>query len=262
MTKIVTISIQFFLLASSIFGQPSDVSHQDVYRAQKVNDWTGSSFETLLYADPAFDQQSEDVIKKEFTILLSKIGEKTTADSLRFLYQLYSYIQRKELRHYQNQSSFHQTLLTNRYDCLTSSLLIGLVLQEFDIPFKVMEFEYHIAILVHTEGKQIMLDPADPISGYVESDKEIAERVAYYLSDEFNQLDDTYTPLNTTPQLRLINMQELIGLHFFNLAVDYYNNHRLVQAQNLAEKAYQMYPSDRHQQLLILIQQQKILAAY
>ena len=263
MTKIVTISLQLYLLATSGLAQPLDLLSGDAERLDKVSDLSHGYIETLLYADPSFDQKLEPAIQNEFQALILKFEDKLGEDTLFFLQRLYSYIQRKELKHYQDQTSFYETLLSNQYDCLTSSLLIALIMDEFNLPFRVMEFDYHVAILAELEEKTIMIDAADPFTGFIQSASEVDERIAYYLSDEFNQLDEDYTALTTKPEMRLIGLNELIGLHFFNLAVAYYNDHRLIQAQSLAEKATKYYPSERHQQLLNLIKNNgRVVASY
>jgi hypothetical protein len=263
LTKVITISLQLCLLISTLYAQPIDISQGDMDSFSRIDNRHASYLDELIYADPTFKPELEPAIKSEFDALIQRFDGKVGEDTLHFVYRMYSYIQRKELKQYKEHVSFHETILTDSYDCLTSSILLALVLDEIGIPFKAVEFNYHVALFIPLAHKNVMLDPADPHSGFLLNEKEIKDRINYYLSDEFNQLGDDQTGLSTNLSMKMIGLKELVALHYYNLAVDYYNQQRFIQAGSLAQKAYEHYPSARHRSLLEHVNsQEKIVASY
>ena len=261
MKKLITIALTFSILFPSAFAQQKvNAKSQNINSVFQIQ---SSDYLThLLLKDPSFDSSYFDVAKSELTAIADRFKQ-DISDTLRQVYRLYSYIQRKELRNYAEQVNFSETILNNKYDCLTGSLLIALVLDELEIPFEVMEFNYHIALTSHLNGKKLMIDATDPISGFITSDQEIEDRIAYYSSGKQIQLEANFVDISQYKNVQFVGIQELIALHYFNLSVNYYNARMMLYAKAMALKAYELYPCERHQNMLTLItDSDQILASY
>lgn len=212
----------------------------------------------LLIHDPLFDAHAfTDAI-----VLLEQVNSKFHGspinDTLKTALRSYSYLQRKELKHYQHQATFSMTLRDKKYDCLTSTLLIALVFEQLEITYQVIEFDYHVALLLEINGHSHMIDATDPLSGFLSNNDEIGKRIEFY------SLADTKKQQAVVSHLqgpKIISFQELMGLYFFNRAVYHFNLQEFNPAMSMIEVAFELYPSERNEQMLRLIERQGQLVA-
>lgn len=165
-------------------------------------------------------------------------NEKTFAE-----YTFY-YIHKKLLKDYKEYASLDQTLQNGAYDCVTATAMYALFFSELDIPYSVVETNYHIYILVFPgTDHEVLLETTDPIYGFVSNKTEVAERKEVYLKGNeevrTNQVDLKWDVEHN------LKDSELIGLLIFNQSVKQYNLGNKQKALELANEAIIYYPSTR-----------------
>ena len=93
--------------------------------------------------------------------------------------------------------------------------------------------------------KVLLLESTDPINGFIDNQEEIERRLAEYVSDNIREktLDGEYVfDANLNGQLDFANLP---GLHYYNEAVESFNNSNLQDAIVLLQKAELFYHSER-----------------
>src|SRR5690606_21209310 len=81
---------------------------------------------------------------------------------------------------YEQLTSFEELVSFGKYNCLTGSTFFALLLERYDVSFKVIETNYHMFILIEDEGKQYLLDATDPIQSFETNSAIVESRLAEY----------------------------------------------------------------------------------
>ncbi|MEO9475455.1 MAG: hypothetical protein ABJG41_07960 [Cyclobacteriaceae bacterium] len=241
-----------FLLLAHFVGQ-SQVNVHDFhseFEQRSFNENPEDAFILLLASDPDMTMDKYTEFESEFSDMLDKLYRcKTRSRSKsQFLEKAFYQIHRKNLGWYENYVSFAQTLESKKYDCLTGTALYALILDKMEISYTVLEFDFHIFLLAEADGKEILIEATDPLGGFVTDAEEIGRRIKSSLLNA--QYKDKYY---RTYLQNEINLVELAGLQYYNLAVDLFNKKKYKEAKKFIKKANVLYPSERIQQTARLI---------
>jgi len=192
-----------------------------------------------------------------FSSFLDQLEEKkgkfrNERDFVRFIFHK---THQKFLKRFEAYSSFSELLHNGNYNCLTGTSLYALILNHFNIQHSIIETNYHIFILVTADKGTVLLEATDPLNGYVESAKEINERLLVYRE---NHLQQNSEPANLSYQFSFnlwesASLDELTGLLYFNKAVQAYNEHQLEHSALFLVQAETYHPSERIQEFAVLV---------
>ncbi len=175
-------------------------------------------------------------------------------DQSRFVKKLFYKIQRDRLTNYANNARLDDLFIGQKdYDCVTGTAVYALVLDELGIDYSIKETDFHVYLLVHLPGKDILLEPTDPINGFIDNPIVIGDRIrAYRNGDAFGASDNSRSESSKVDSYstsffrdRIISLTELAGLQYYNLATDAFNNGKYAEANSLIEIALTLYPNDR-----------------
>lgn len=205
------------------------------------------NFNPILYfTDGKITDQS---ISENYTLLLERlqVKQQKTSSDLRFLRQMYSLVHKKQLGRYQKYASLEETLSDEKkYNCLTGTALYAMLLQDLGYDYSIIEFDYHVLLMVHLEARDVMIESTDPLNGFVISDNEMQEIIDAQLSKESNIPDNSVLNRIFAEQgINKIKLEELAGLQYYNSAIINYNNGSYFKALIELRKAYTLYPSKR-----------------
>ena len=161
-----------------------------------------------------------------------------------FAEHVFYYIHNRLLKDYTEYASLDQTLQTGSYDCVTATAMYSLFFSELDVPYTVVETNYHLYILVFPgTDSEALIETTDPVAGFVSNKNEVAERKEIYLKGNqevrANQVDLKWDVEHA------LGGSELIGLLLFNQSVKHYNLGNKNKALELANEALIYYPSSR-----------------
>lgn len=205
------------------------------------------AFELQLIADPSLTHAAVAEHKAFFNDMVSyfKVKQEKAKDQERFLSTVFYKVHRKYLKNYQPFTSFHSTLSTGDYDCLSGTTLYALLLKQLNIDFRIIEMNYHIYLKIKIEGgNEILIESTDPLNGFITNQDEIESRLAHF--DEETDKPIASNAYKYSVQLHEeIDLRSLSGLHYYNEAVESFNNQQLDRSVYLLEKARLFYYSPR-----------------
>ena len=178
---------------------------------------------------------------------VEKLDEKRTLKSdAEFLRLIFTKVHSKFLKHYSDYVPFDELLTSGEYNCLTGTTLYALVLDHFTFDYKVIETNYHIFLLVNTKQGRVLIEATDPQSGFVDDEKIIEERINQYRQNKFVEASSNKSYYHFTFDLyNEVDLNELTGLLYYNLAVSAFNQHQIEQSISLLEMATSYYSSER-----------------
>lgn len=154
------------------------------------------------------------------------------------------YIHKKLLKQYREYASLDQTLKSGAYDCVTATAMYALFFSELDVPFTIVETNYHLYILIFpgTE-REVLLETTDPFGGFISDRNEVTERKELYVKGN-SEIRANQVDLKWNVENRLKD-SELIGLLLYNQSVKHYNLGNKKKAIELANEALFYYASPR-----------------
>lgn len=211
-------------------------------------------FKILVASDPDTDHSQYKDYLNDFQKLAKKLQRKSKRWSeLKLLEKTFFYTHRKKLDWYSNYVTLPDVLNTGQYDCLTGTAFYALLLDELDITYTIYEFDFHVFLVAHThDSDSVLFESTDPFYGFIRNSDEVAEYINSFINSENASYDDNRAPIgsNNTDQyssriFNRISLKELVGLQYFNLAIDAYNYGHLNEAQSMLKKANLLYPSRR-----------------
>lgn len=175
-------------------------------------------------------------------------------DQSRFIKRLFYKIQRDHLLNYSHNAQLDDLFIGQKeYDCVTGTALYALVLNSLSIDFSIKETDFHVYLLVHLSGKDILLEPTDPIYGFIDNPIVISERIRAYRNGEAFGSSENELLVNSKSNAfqisffrdRVISLNQLAGLQYYNSATHAFNNGNHEDAIGLIEIALSLYPNDR-----------------
>lgn len=173
-----------------------------------------------------------------------------------FVRHIFASTHKKFLKHFNAQANFGLLFKDGTYNCLTGTILYSLILSDFNIRHQVIETNYHIFIIVHTETDELLLEATDPKNGLVTGAEELASRIQAYKADppvyaqsatEYTHYDFSFDLFNT------VTIEELAGLLYYNLAIEAYNKQNLAQAIFYLNESISRYTSPRIEEMARLL---------
>ncbi|GAA0879281.1 hypothetical protein GCM10009119_22490 [Algoriphagus jejuensis] len=199
-------------------------------------------------------QADESVRDDAWLALVTELDGKAAKNSadLNLLRQVFQKTNQKFFKKYEQHSTFNQMLTTGKFDCVSGSAALGMLLERYDYSYDIVETDYHVFIVVNLDGKKIILESTLPIGGMITTPSEVEKYLAAYKPSELAELkilnqrlagpDIDYSD-NAT--FRKVSLKELAGLQYYNDAIVHFNAQAFGQAVEQLSKAYLLYPSDR-----------------
>ncbi|MCE7057719.1 hypothetical protein LZF95_23755 [Algoriphagus sp. AGSA1] len=203
----------------------------------------------------------------ELLAVLDKKYDKKGTD-LSVLRHLFEKSHQKLFKTYEQHSTFNDMLFDGKYDCVSASAALALLLDRYGYEYKVVETDYHVFIVVHHEGKDIILESTLPIGGMITASTEVASYLEGYKASDHAPLKSLNQRLGT-PKIdlsdnaifRKVNLTELAGLQYYNDAIAHFNEQDFGKASKQLSKALKLYDSERIEGLKELADEQGRLMA-
>ncbi len=193
-------------------------------------------------------------------ITILKKKKKRLASDEAFLRKVFYHIHRVYLKKYKPYQSFEKLFEKGEYGCLTGTALYALILQELDYQIEIRETNYHVFLLVTTENEKFLIESTDPLHGFLAGEKAISKRLKEI--SEKNMLADSTDKYEFKCKInRTIQLEELIGLQYYNVATQYYNRGYFELALHFLHKSRQTYQSERQKEFFGLIVSQTSINA-
>lgn len=189
-----------------------------------------------------------------WTGLVEELDSKASkkGDELNFLRLIFQKTHQKLLKKYELHSSFNTMLSEGKFDCVSGSAALGLLLERYGYSFDIVETDYHVFIVVNMGGKKVVLESTLPVGGMITAPSEVQKYLDAYKPVEtskskiLNQgLAGQQVDYSDNSIFRKVNLKQLAGLQYYNDAIVHFNAQAFGQAVDQLSKAYLLYPSDR-----------------
>ena len=211
--------------------------------------------------DPLFDQLISTSPAKptlEQTTRLTSFTEnhqlQEAKSEKKFLKSIFKATHQQFLKTYSQYADLGEVFTTGRFDCLTGTALLSVVLTENHFDYSIVETKYHIFILVNTSTGQVLLEATDRLSGFVDDPDEINKRIASYRQNKLMNIGDDKTFYQYSFNLfHEVRPDQLAGLLYFNQAIKAFNRHDLLACASLLEQSERIYESPRVEELAIVL---------
>jgi len=205
-----------------------------------------------LMATSAVEPSAEKV--QQFSNFVQRLRQKEVKSEKKLLVNVVRATQRKFLKTYSLYPDLSETLESGRFDCLTATSLLSIVLAENNFDFRIMETNYHIFILVNTSEGQVLLETTDRLAGLIDNPKEINQRIASYRQPQnaISASGKTFYQFSFS-LYEEVKPEQLTGLLYFNRAVRAYNQNELLACSALLERSRKIYNSPRIEELAVVL---------
>ncbi len=206
----------------------------------------GSLLTTLIQAAP---HSNIEIIQTKMSRFLSEQKDKmaNAKSDRKFLKSLVSESHKKFLKSYQPYAQFNELFENGKYDCLTGTSFFSVLFDELHFPYKIIETNYHIFLLIETKQGQVLLETTDRYFGLKTSLDEIEKCLILYkenvVSNSSSKKINYYT--YQADLFHEVKGRQLGGLLYFNQAVVSFNKRDWVTCVGLLEKARGIYDNPR-----------------
>lgn len=183
-----------------------------------------------------------------------------------FLQYTFNQTHRKFLKHYKQYCTFTELVDDGTYNCLTATALYALLLDRFQIDYKIVETNYHIFLLAKMEQGTILLETTDPLNGFISIPDQVEQRLSTYKQNELMQKDDDKVLYTYNFSLfNVVDLDQMLGLMYYNLAIDAYNHQEIQLSISYLDQAIMRYKSPRIDEfstiILLTLQESKMEAS-
>ncbi|MEL6135601.1 MAG: hypothetical protein AAFR59_19755, partial [Bacteroidota bacterium] len=250
-----------FLLIFSIcsFAQKIDPQGQIGYvplwlKQEEQSVWTRllqepkiSNWEIWSATDPqlssTYEQSIAPIIQK---LDAARIQSKPIAKQVKLIHKV---LHKELFKRYVPVAYWGATLREGTYNCVTSTVVMGLILEHYDIPFSVLEEENHVLIKIKPEkGSPFVVETTDGERGFIQPSSSFKSSFIETMTS-YGILSSAFIANYTEEELftryfyfeKEIDLRQLAGLQFFNLAYLATLDRQWEQAQTYYEKGLLLY---------------------
>jgi hypothetical protein len=194
-----------------------------------------------------YQTKNQEAIEARLNTFVANLREKQPNRSEEeFLRIVFNEAHRRFFKTYKPYTQFPEMFEKGKYDCLTATSLLAVLLDEFEYDFHVIETNYHIFISVQTENGSVLLESTDKVNGFVTNPEQIQERISTYKQNQLQASNSESLHYQFDLNLyRIIQPKQLSGLLLFNQAVVAFNNQQYEVCALRLKEAVQIYDSPR-----------------
>ncbi|MEJ2003919.1 MAG: hypothetical protein P8X57_02925 [Cyclobacteriaceae bacterium] len=174
--------------------------------------------------------------REELSAFIEKLSVRYDKEvhTRQLLNSLFYKVHQKYLRNYSAYSTFGQLIDEGSYDCLTGTILYASLVEELGFENHVIVTRHHTYLMIDTNEGSFMYESTDALNGFIYRTDEIAARLAEISMEESS--DQVLAHGNVT-----VDFNDLIGLQYYNAAINAYNKMDFKQAVDQLEKGAVFY---------------------
>lgn len=210
-------------------------------------------FQQLIATSPVKPSLRES---EKLSTFIQKMQQQEVKSEKKFLRSIFKATHQKFLKTYSEYADLGEVFQNGRFDCLTATALLSIILSQTHFDYKIIETNYHIFILVNTTNGQVLLETTDRLSGFVDDPTEISRRIGAYRQSTITNYDNVNDKMYYHYSFNLfheVTPNQLAGLLYFNQAVKSYNKQDLLACASLLELSKRIYESPRVEELAIVL---------
>ncbi|PLX14863.1 MAG: hypothetical protein C0597_09480 [Marinilabiliales bacterium] len=169
----------------------------------------------------------------------------------------YNLIHNKYLEKYEMNTNFSKIFNNGYYNCVTGSILYGLIFDELKIPYKIKLSPIHAYLITYPQTESILVETTNPVKGYFIFNENFKQNYVDHLLDNKLITASEYASYSTEELFNKyyfkeedVTLKEMVGIQYYNEAVIQFQNQKFEEAFYELEKAYLFYPSEKIAYLL------------
>ncbi len=163
-----------------------------------------------------------------------------------FLQHVFMRAHQVYLKRYTEHAAFANLFTDGSYNCLTGTILFSTLLDYFGVDYDIIETNYHIFIIAHTQQGDVLMEATDAREGFVTSIEKINHRITRYKTNSLQTHNASLAYYQYNFALyNTVSANELVGLLYYNLAVEAFNKQQIQEATQYLAKAGERYMSPR-----------------
>ena len=178
----------------------------------KSNDKKNNPLNHLLLIGTKKNFDSNKVEIFNFLDKLKSKKKRLNSDE-KFLEYVFFEVHRRYLKVFGPLTDFSQIFQEGKYNCLTATTFYAIILDYFNFQYDLIELPNHIFLKVALDQQSVLIESTDPLSGFIKGSNEIKTRLTSYNSSTKESLAIKVSLVEP------IDFHQLIGLHYFNLAI-------------------------------------------
>lgn len=210
---------------------------------------------TYVTAFTAVDGRPTDGAELQQLVLKLREKQDRIGNGTSFVNYVFDKARQRFLRHYEDYATFSETLSSRTYNCLTGTALYAILLDELNIPYTIIETNYHIFLVAETIDGRALLEATDGQNGFVVGEENIQARIKKYRELAPAKDDSGKTHYQYEIDLcKVVTLDELTGLLYYNRAVVAYNQRSLGVAVHKLTQAARLYQSPRTAEFAAVLQ--------
>lgn len=137
------------------------------------------------------------------------------------------------------------------YNCVTGSALLGIIFEELDIPYTVVEVPRHVYLVAYPNSAAIGVESTDEKGIYFWTEYNKVQAVSFLI--EIGKVSDTEVKLKGIDAVideyfyseSELDFNNLVGLHFFNRALVLQDEKDFKGAMEMGKRSQELYPTNR-----------------
>jgi len=205
---------------------------------------------SLFRAVHASESQDSKKWEELVSILDKKFDKKGKSEN--FIRTIFEKSHQNLFKSYEKHATFNQMLNDGRFDCVSGTATLGMLLDRYGFEYEIIETDYHVFLVVNHEEKPILLESTLRVGGMITSPSEVEKYIQAYLPGEkgnylnLNQRIGSPDILDSEKTIfRKVSLSQLAGLQYYNDAIMHFNEQAYRVAASQLEKAHNLYDSDR-----------------
>lgn len=209
----------------------------------------------FLAIDYNQDKIKNQNIEKRIAILYNSINKQNTKGMSvkKLANKIYKDVHKQLLTRYKAVCNISEMFEQGYYNCVTSTAIIAILFEKFEIPYTIKETPNHVYIIVDPEGENILIETTLPKNGYISVEEKVKKEYIEYLNEnkiltqnEINQYstDELFNKYYYVD--KNIGLKELAGLNYFNEALTAMESQDFQKALFQLEKAQYLYQNERN----------------
>lgn len=236
------------------YGQ-STTNYTDTQVVNWANWREDYTISLILNANAEISQEKMEAMKNSLQTVFEALEQekKEHTSEHKLLSAVFTKLFDTYLHKYKALTEFEKTIEQKEFDCLTGTLLFSLVLEKLGFQYAIHETNYHVYLTVKTKEGEVLIEATDRQFGLEKNPYLIAKRIKSYQA-QYEKVKEasngSYSFLKKID--RQIELLQLIGLQYFNKAVNAYNQKNYEQTMIILKQSMQLYDADRSAGLMIL----------
>lgn len=197
---------------------------------------------------------ANEINEQKWNELVQDLDQKRakTKNELNLLRYIFQKSHKSLLKDYVKHSTFNEMLKEGKFDCVSGSATLGMLLDRYGYDYTIVETDYHVFIVVNVKDENIILESTLPIGGMITSSSDVQAYLDSYKTVEFAQLSsltqrlgNPEVDLSDNAIFRKVSLIQLAGLQYYNDAITHFNEQSFGLASKQLSKAILLYDSER-----------------